>query len=196
MCKQTEHICFSLPAWVKGFIDSCSTLPSVEARMALVIEAARQNVLRDTGGPFAAAVFERDSGLLVSLGVNQVVNEGLSMLHGEMMALSLAQRKLQTWNLDQQGLPVLELVTSTEPCAMCLGAVCWSGARRVVSGATEVDARKLGFDEGPKPDDWVEALRQRGIDVLPAVLRDEAVDVLELYRQQGGVIYSPGRSRG
>lgn len=196
MCRQTEHICISPPDWVRGFVDSCSILRSVEARMALVIEAARQNVLRDTGGPFAAAVFERDSGLLLSLGVNQVVNEGLSMLHGEMMALSLAQRKLQTWDLGQQGFPAHELVTSTEPCAMCLGAVCWSGVRQVVSAATEADARQLGFDEGPKPDDWIEALRQRGIDVLPRVLRDEAVDVLELYRQQGGVIYSPGRSRG
>lgn len=196
MCKQTERICFSPPDWMKEVADSCSTLQSVEARMALVIEAARQNVLRDTGGPFAAAVFERDSGLLVSLGVNQVVNEGLSMLHGEMMALSLAQRKLQTYDLGQQGLPAHELVTSTEPCAMCLGAVCWSGVRQVVSGAAEADARKLGFDEGPKPDDWIEALRQREIAVLPAVLRDEAVEVLELYRQQGGVIYSPGRSRG
>ncbi len=195
MCKQAERICFSLPDWVKDFVDSCSTLQSEEARMALVIEAARQNVLRDTGSPFAAAVFERHSGQLLSLGVNQVVNEGLSMLHGEMMALSLAQRKLQTYDLGQRGLPAHELVTSTEPCAMCLGAVCWSGVTRVVSGATEADARKLGFDEGPKPDDWIEALRQREIAVLPAVLRDEAVEVLELYRQQGGVIYSPGRSR-
>ncbi|WP_457668728.1 nucleoside deaminase [Thiolapillus sp.] len=194
MCEQAESVCFSLPGWVKGFIAGVDTLVSVEDRMSFVIEAAGQNVHRKTGGPFATAVFESGSGRLVALGVNLVTVENLSMLHGEMVALALAQRKLRTWNLGQQGLPALEIVTSTEPCAMCLGAICWSGVTRVVSGATEADARRLGFDEGPKPEDWLLELRQRGIAVNAEILRSKAVAVLEAYRQEGGVVYNPGRT--
>ncbi|WP_456376704.1 nucleoside deaminase [Thiolapillus sp.] len=192
MCKQSERICFSLPEWVSTYAASCPAIKSVEQRMAMVIEAARQNIRRGTGGPFAAAVFESDSGKLVALGVNRVTAEGLSMLHGEMVALALAQSRLYEYDLGGSGLPAHEIVTSTEPCAMCLGAVCWSGVTRVVSGATEADARQLGFDEGPKPQDWIRELVRRGIDVVPEVLRSEAVAVLDEYRQQGGVIYNPG----
>lgn len=194
MCKQSERICFSLPEWVNAYAASFPATKSVEKRMAIVIEAARQNIRRETGGPFAAAVFESDSGKLVALGVNRVTAEGLSMLHGEMVALALAQRRLHEYDLGGQGLPAHELVTSTEPCAMCLGAVCWSGVTRVVSGATEADARKLGFDEGPKPRNWIRELGRRGIDVVPEVLRSEAVAVLGEYRQKSGVVYNARKS--
>jgi len=195
MCEQAESVCFSLPAWLTGLAEGHDTLLAVEDRMSLVIEASRQNVRRKTGGPFAAGVFESENGRLVALGANLVTVENLSMLHGEMVALALAQRKLRTWDLGQQGLPALEIVTSTEPCAMCLGGICWSGVTRVVSGATEADARRLGFDEGPKPEDWLLELRQRGIEVSCEVLRSEAVAVLDAYRQEGGVVYNPGRPR-
>ena len=33
-----------------------------------------------------------------------------------------------------------ELVTTTEPCAMCLGAIPWSGLSSVVCGARDQDA--------------------------------------------------------
>ncbi len=196
MCEQSERICFSLPEWVSGYIASCRPGKSLEDRMAMVIGAARQNIQRETGGPFAAAVFESDTGKLVALGVNRVTAESLSMLHGEMVALALAQYRLHEYDLGGQGLPAHELVTSTEPCAMCLGALCWSGVVRVVSGATEADARKLGFDEGPKPGNWIQELNRRGIEVVPEVLRSEAVTVLNDYRQRGGVIYNARQLRG
>jgi len=188
MCKQPQTVSFTLPGWVRDFSADIPSGMSVEQRMAIVIEAARQNVLRRTGGPFAAAVFEINSGKLVALGVNLVTTQGLSMLHGEMVALSLAQRERNTWNLGED--VAHELVTSTEPCAMCLGAVCWSGVTRVVSGASEADARALGFDEGPKPENWQLELQQRDIEVIPEILRDDAVKVLQAYRQQGGVVYN------
>ncbi len=73
---------------------------------------------------------------------------------------------------------------------MCFGATPWSGVRRLVCGAWEDDAREIGFDEGPKPVDWVEALTTRGIEVRRGVLRDTAKSVLRAYASQGGVIYN------
>ena len=84
------------------------------------------------------------------------------------------------------------MVASTEPCAMCFGAIPWSGVTRLVCGARDEDARRIGFDEGPKLPDWRKALQKRGIRVTRDVLREEAVAVLDLYVDLGGPIYNAG----
>ena len=63
-----------------------------EDRMRLAIRLASENVARGTGGPFGAAVIERDTGRVVSVGVNVVVPSGCSLAHAEAMALALAQQ--------------------------------------------------------------------------------------------------------
>jgi tRNA(Arg) A34 adenosine deaminase TadA len=190
--EQPEQIAFHLPDWLGDMAAPGDRFGDERERMALVIEASRRN-LHQGDGPFAAAVFERDSGRLVALGVNQVLSQGLSVLHGEVVALCLAQRRLDGFDLGAEGLPAHQLVTSTEPCAMCLGAICWSGVRSVLSGAAEADAQAAGFDEGPKPRDWISELQQRGIQVHSGLLRAEAAEVLKQYRHSGGRAYN---SRG
>jgi tRNA(Arg) A34 adenosine deaminase TadA len=74
-----------------------------------------------------------------------------------------------------------------------LGAVCWSGISKIVCGSRDEDARKIGFDEGPKPQNWVSSLESRGIDVVQDVLRDQATDVLTDYYKNGGLIYNSHR---
>ena len=73
---------------------------------------------------------------------------------------------------------------------MCLGAIPWSGVRRVVCGARDADARAVGFDEGDKPTDWVAGLMRRGIDVQRDVCRAAATQVLRDYVAGGGVFYN------
>ena len=73
---------------------------------------------------------------------------------------------------------------------MCLGAIPWSGVTRVITSATDEDARQIGFDEGAKIADWTDALQQRGIDVLTEINRDRAQEVLKLYAQSRGEIYN------
>ena len=184
----------ALPAWL---IEHLAANPpggaTPDARMAGVIELARLNVAAGTGGPFGAAVFERDSHRLVAVGVNMVAPSGISLAHAEMVALSLAQRALGTYDLGSAGLPEHELVTSTEPCAMCLGAIPWSGVRHVVCGARHEDACAIGMDEGDKPADWKATLASRGIRVECDVLRSEAAAVLREYRDAGGVVYNARR---
>ena len=187
LCERTER-------WDRGEND---TIDSRADRMRLAVELARRNVETGTGGPFGAAVFERDSGRLVSVGVNVVVASRASLAHAEMLALALAQRALGTHDLGAAGLPAHELVSSSEPCAMCFGALPWSGIRRLVCGARAADAAAIGFDEGPKPADWVAQLETRGIEVRRDVERSAARAVLDTYRTQGGPIYgSGGRGEG
>ncbi len=181
-----------LPEWIDHFLHEYPTvLPSIKDRMSLVIEASQRNVDEGTGGPFAAAVFEIESGRLVALGVNLVTSERLSVLHAEIVALSLAQKKLGAYDLGKPDVPNHELVTSSEPCAMCLGAIPWSGVRRVVIGARDSDVRAIGFDEGAKIETWPSELKKRGIAVIRDVERDAAVRVLREYAKQGGKIYNP-----
>lgn len=164
-------------------------------RMRFVIETAATNVERGTGGPFGAAVFERRSGRLVSIGVNVVESSHCSHAHAEMAALANAQHALRLFDLGATGLPEHELVTSCEPCAMCYGAIPWSGVRRVLCGARAGDAEAIGFDEGAKPKNWVAELNNRGISVVRDLCRKEAVAVLQRYKADGGVIYGSRRTR-
>ncbi len=160
-----------------------------EARMRFVLDLARENMAAG-GGPFAAAVFEHASGRLLAAGANRVVSSGYSCAHAEMLALTLAQRRIGHYDLGVASLPPCELVSSAEPCLMCLGAVLWSGVRFLSVGARGEDVTAQGFDEGPKPADWAGELRRRGIEVRQDVLRDEAREILRAYQAAGGPIYN------
>jgi len=165
-------------------------MPEAEERMQLAIELSRQNILHGSGGPFGAVVFDLASYRLVGAGVNRVVPSGLSIAHAEIMALSDAQLKLGTFNLGDSGSGHFELVTSCEPCAMCFGAIPWSGISSLLCGATDQDAREIGFDEGPRHPQWGEELERRGIRVRTQVCRDMARQVLQDYAKDSGTIYN------
>lgn len=154
--------------------------------MALVTELVRRNIA-EGGGPFAAAVFDR-SGRLVAPGVNRVVPDSAPIAHAEIVAIAAAGQRLGSWDLRSRGR--FELVTSTEPCAMCLGAVPWSGVSSLVIGARDADAREVGFDEGHKPEGWLATLVDRGIEVVRDVGRDDVVALLGHYARSGGPIYN------
>lgn len=178
------------PAWLADVVDRERAYRTDEERMRLAIALSRENVLRDLGGPFGAAVFEAESGRVVSVGTNLVVRHHNSTLHAEMVALMLAEREVGSFTLAGPGLPRHELVTSCDPCAMCLGAVLWSGAARLVAGAMREDAAAYGFDEGPVFPQSYRYLEHRGVGIMRGVLREEARAVLELYRSRGGALYN------
>lgn len=186
---------FTLPPWIAPFLAAQpAVFPDDDSRMALVIDLARENVERGSGGPFGAAVFAAGSGELLAAGVNLVMEQQASLAHAEILALLLAQRRLGSHDLAGPGLPACELVTSAQMCAMCCGAVAWSGVRRVVCGARREDVEELlGFDEGPLPADWAAQLAARGIGVRQGVLRERARQVLLRYRDLSGVIYNSRR---
>lgn len=171
------EIVIPMPGWVDRITESAGLLEQDEARMELVVRLARMNSERG-GGPFAAAVFVGQG--LVAAGVNRVLETQLTIAHAEVIALMRAQQRLA-----REGLPFTgpcTLVTSTEPCCQCFGAVIWSDVEELVCGALTEDAEAAGFDEGPKPDDWVGELEKRGVRVRRGVLRSEAQQVLRDYR--------------
>jgi tRNA(Arg) A34 adenosine deaminase TadA len=178
------------PDWTETLVDWDRRYHGDEERMRLAIELSEQNVRRGTGGPFGAAIFERESGALVSVGMNSVVRLNNCTLHGEMVAIMTAQARLGCFTLRSEEGPAYELVTSCDPCAMCLGASLWSGVRRVVCGADRDDARRLNFEEGPVFPESHAYLEERGVEIVHGVLREEANAVLELYQTSQGIIYN------
>jgi tRNA(Arg) A34 adenosine deaminase TadA len=178
-----------LPGWVAELATYGTPYPAAEDRMRLCIDLARNNVAQG-GGPFGAAIFELDSGFLVGVGVNLVVPLNNSVLHAEMVAFMDAEARVGSYTLAAEGLPAHEVVTTCEPCAMCLGASLWAGVRRIVYGATREDASALAFDEGPVFPQSYDYLRERDIEIVPEVLRAEARSVFQLYRDRQGPIYN------
>ncbi|GGO69865.1 nucleoside deaminase [Bowmanella pacifica] len=178
-----------LPDWAKQTTDWSTPYRTDADKMALAIALSRQNVKDGQGGPFATAIFDMDSGLVLSVGVNQVMAAHNSCLHGEMMAIMLAEQRLKTFSLSENNARC-ELFTSCEPCAMCLGAILWSGVKRLVCAATGDDARAIGFDEGPVFSQSYTYLEKRGIQIQRQLQRDAAKAVLNSYQASGGPIYN------
>ena len=193
MASSLTSFTIEQPAWLGEAAPIGERYAAAEDRVGLAIALAGRNVEAGTGGPFGAAVFERATGRLVAAGVNVVVPSGLSIAHAEVVALSLAQSAVGSFDLrrgpSSEG---YELATSAEPCVMCLGAIHWSGIRSVVAAARDADVRAIGFDEGPKPGDWSATLQAAGIDSAAGIRRAEAVAVLERYRDRSGQIYNAG----
>ena len=188
--RPAVRVTFDLPDWIGDVVDWERRYTTLEERMRLAIDLSRENVLRETGGPFGAAVFESATGVLVAVGVNSVERLRNSALHAELVALVLAQHRLQSFTLKAESLPAHELVSSCQPCAMCLGAVLWSGVTRLVYGADREDALRIQFEEGPVFPASFEYLERRGIEIVRNLLRDEARSVLDLYSERGGLIYN------
>ena len=191
-----NSLTLSLPEWIDDFLKEYQfPLVSNEERMRFVLKLTLQNIEKITGGPFGAAVFERESGQLVSVGVNVVLKQGCSAAHAEMMAIMLAQQELGTHDLGIAELPEFQLVTSGKMCAMCLGSVVWSGVREVLASAQPEDVENIvGFDEGPAPADYDQQLEKRGISIIPSFLREEGCAVLQRDVELEGGVYNPSRN--
>ena len=177
-----------LPEWVEREVDTAKTYADDESRVALAIRLAQRNIELDTGGPFGAAVFTREGGL-VSVGVNRVVTQSCSVAHAEMIAFMLAQSRLQRFRLNDPGGEFV-LASSAQPCCQCYGATVWAGIDELLIGARSEDVEELTeFDEGPLPVDWIGELERRGVRVKRDILRKEAREVFVRYREVNGAKY-------
>ena len=93
------------------------------------------NVARENGNhPFGALLVQ--NGEIALTAVNSVLTKQDVTHHAELNLISQASRLFTPAQLSG-----MILYTSTEPCAMCTGAIFWAGVRHVVYGCS---AEKLG----------------------------------------------------
>jgi tRNA(Arg) A34 adenosine deaminase TadA len=123
--------------------------------------------------PFGAILVGPDGSLLME-------QENAYMPHRDMTGH--AERVLMTRACMEYAPEVLAACTiysSAEPCAMCAGAIYWSGVARLVYGMSEHDLKEItgAHPENPTldlPCRAVFAAGQRQVDVVGPLLTDEA----------------------
>ena len=79
--------------------------------------------------------------------------------------------------LDQDTLSECTLYTSTEPCAMCCGAIYWAGIPRVVFGCAAETLYRLTSGGLHTPASEIFARGNRPVQVTGPVLEEEALQV-------------------
>jgi len=90
--------------------------------------------------------------------------------HAELTVAALA-----SMILDKETLSKCTLYSSTEPCAMCTGAIYWSGIGRVVFGCSKEALNKLKGDNLHLKCKDVLAYGTRKVPVIGPVLEAEAI---------------------
>ncbi|MFN8500246.1 MAG: nucleoside deaminase [Anaerolineae bacterium] len=136
------------------------------------IELAKQ--ARANGNhPFGALLADRDGAILLEA-ENTVTTEHDCTGHAETNLMRLASRRYEPDVLAQ-----CTLYTSTEPCAMCAGAIYWGQVGRVVFAMSEEDLLVLTGDDPENqtfslPCREVFARGQRPVIVEGPALQEEA----------------------
>ncbi len=103
------------------------------------VSLAIQNVA-DGGGPFAALIVRGDE--IVAEGVNRVTRDLDPTAHAEVVAMRNACQAVGDFNLSG-----CVLVSSCEPCPLCLAAALWARVDAIVYAADRHDAARGGFDD-------------------------------------------------
>jgi tRNA(Arg) A34 adenosine deaminase TadA len=136
--------------------------------------------------PFGALIVNERGETVVEARNNAVRPKGDPTQHAEMVACSEGARLLAEAELAR-----CTLYTSTEPCAMCAGAIYWIGIGRVVFALSETALMKYtgSHEENPTldlPCREVFARGQKRISVAGPLIEDEAGKVHEGFWVTGG----------
>jgi len=105
----------------------------------MAIELSIKNI-DNGGGPFGAVIVK--DGVVVAASGNSVTNDNDPTAHAEVNTIRAAAKKLGTFDLSG-----CEIYSSCEPCPMCLGAIYWSGIKRVVFASDRYSAASAGFSD-------------------------------------------------
>ena len=96
--------------------------------------------IKSGGGPFGALITK--DGKIIAEANNLVVSSHDPTAHAEVLAIRKAASILGTHDLTG-----CVLYASCEPCPMCLGAIYWSGIKRVFYAGGREDAADAGFND-------------------------------------------------
>ena len=92
------------------------------------------------GGPFGAVILKDNE--MIASSHNTVIKTNDPTAHAEVNAIRIASKKLNRFDLSD-----CILLTSSEPCPMCLSAIMWAGIKKVYYGCDIHDAKEIGFSD-------------------------------------------------
>lgn len=146
--------------------------------MRRALELARRGVEGGDGGPFGAVIVQ--NGHVVGAGWNRVIATNDPTAHGEICAIRDACAYLGTFDLSG-----CDIVTTGEPCPMCLGAIYWARIKTIYFGFSVEDAARIGFDDLFIFED-ISRLPEKRTIPRKQLLRNEALVLAEMFALQPG----------
>ena len=154
-------------------------MPDLDHQALLRRAIAESRKARDQGNhPFASILVGPDGEVLMTQ-YNAFMPDHDMTGHAERVLMTRASTTYPAAFLKE-----CTIYTSAEPCAMCAGAIYWTGLKRVVYGLTERDLKKItgNHPENPTldlPCQVVFDAGQRKVEVIGPMLEDEAAAVHE-----------------
>jgi guanine deaminase len=149
--------------------------------MKLAIDEARKTMNENKGGPFGAAITDKE-GNIISVASNLVLESHDPTAHAEIMAIRNASQKLKTHDLSG-----CILYATGYPCPMCLSAIIWANINEVYYATDLKDAENIGFR-----DDYIYNYikgENNEILTLKQMDREKAIKLFEEYEEKNKTIY-------
>lgn len=106
----------------------------------IAINEARRGMQNNHGGPFGAVIVKE--GEVIATAHNEVLSSKDPTAHAEILAIRRASQKLKQFDLSD-----CEIYTTSQPCPMCLAAICWARIKRIHYGTTTEEVSSIGFDD-------------------------------------------------
>lgn len=100
------------------------------------------NAMAGKGGVFSAMVFNSKTGECIAIDSNSVLSDNDPTAHAEVNTIRRACKVLNKYSLEGYS-----LLTSNEPCPMCLSAIMWARLDNWYYIADSETAAHIGFDD-------------------------------------------------
>ena len=151
--------------------------------MELAIKRARETMNQNLGGPFGAAVIDKD-GTILSVTSNSVLGDHDPTAHAEVNAIREACKVKGSHDLTG-----CVIYATGYPCPMCLSAIIWANIKTVYYGCTPADAEEIGFR-----DDFIynfiqDGLQDKTILEIEEKNRQDCLVLFKEYQEQSKEIY-------
>ncbi len=151
--------------------------------MQLAIKRARETMNQNLGGPFGAAVIDKD-GTILSVTSNSVLGDHDPTAHAEINAIREACKVRGSHDLTG-----CIIYATGYPCPMCLSAIIWANIKTVYYGCTPADAEEIGFR-----DDFIynfiqDGLQDETILKINEKNRQDCLVLFKEYQEQSKEIY-------
>ncbi len=138
-----------------------------EAWMRLAIEAANES-----GTAYGAVIVNQEGNVVAKRG-NTVKPDHDATCHAEMNALRTTHKISKSASLEGY-----TLITTVEPCSMCLAASLWSQIGTIVFGAGVEDVLNAGGDQIALPSEKLNQSSPKPLKLEGGVLHNECVELV------------------
>ncbi len=150
--------------------------------MEKAIEQADKTMSQGIGGPFGAAIVDKDNNIYVAS--NSVLDSHDATAHAEVNAIRKASKALNTHDLSG-----CVLYTTCYPCPMCMSAAIWANIDKIIYGCSAKDAAEIGFR-----DDFIYDFIQNNCDnenivELKQQDREKTLALFKKYKEKLNIIY-------